>query len=74
MCFMMSKQGYLNDASGHWHPHVMVYLARTDATTWGANLDGSPVFALQGNPEPITTFIIPMSEWSDGTSAAMESH
>ena len=74
MCYMMSKQGYLSDAAGHWHPHVMVYFARTDAATWGANLDDSPVFAVQGHPEPITTFLIPVSEWSDGTPAAMEAH
>jgi hypothetical protein len=74
MCFMMSKQGYLNDAAGHWHPHVMVILAHTDDATWGADLDGSPVFAQQGHSEPITTFIIPVTEWSDGTPAAAEAH
>jgi hypothetical protein len=74
MCFMMSKQGYLNDAAGHWHPHLMFFLAHTDSATWGANIDGSPVFAAQGNPEPITTFMVPVPEWSDGTSAAMEPH
>jgi len=25
MCYMMSKQGYLNDRDGHWHPHVMFF-------------------------------------------------
>jgi hypothetical protein len=74
MCFMMSKQGYLNDASGHWHPHVMVILAHTDDATWGAGLDDSPVFAQQGHSEPITTFIIPVPAWSDGTPAAMDAH
>jgi hypothetical protein len=74
MCFMMSKQGYLNDANGHWHPHVMVFLAHTDEASWGANVDGSPVFAAQGNPEPITTFMVPVTEWSDGTPAAMKAH
>ena len=48
MCYMMSKQGYLNDSAGHWHPHVMFFLPTTKAASWGANLDGSPVFAVQG--------------------------
>jgi hypothetical protein len=74
MCYMMSKQGYLSDAAGHWHPHVMIYVAHTDDAKWGANLDGSPVFAVQGNPEPITTFLVPVTEWSDGTPADMEAH
>src|SRR5262252_1507457 len=28
MCYMLSKQGYLNDQVGHWHPHVMFFLPR----------------------------------------------
>jgi hypothetical protein len=71
MCYMMSKQGYLSDADGHWHPHVMVYLAHIDSAAWGANLDGSPIFAAQGNPEPMTTFMVPVTKWSDGTPAVM---
>jgi hypothetical protein len=23
MCYMLSKQGYLSDSGGHWHPHLM---------------------------------------------------
>lgn len=26
MCYMMSKQGYLNDTAGRWHPHLMFFL------------------------------------------------
>ena len=74
MSYMMSKQGYLNDAVGHWHPHLMFFLAHTDGAAWGADLDGSPVFAAKGNPEPVTTFFVPVPKWSDGTSAAMETH
>jgi hypothetical protein len=33
MSYMMSKQGHLNDTDGHWHPHVMFYLANTEAAT-----------------------------------------
>ena len=67
MCYMMSKQGYLNDSAGHWHPHVMFFLPTTEAAKWGANLDGSPVYAAQGAPEPVTTFMVPVTTWSDGT-------
>jgi len=69
MCYMMSKQGYLADANGHWHPHLMFFLAHIDAAAWGANLDDSPVFAGQSEPDPVTTFLIPVTQWSDGTPA-----
>jgi hypothetical protein len=72
MCYMMSKQGYLSDADGHWHPHLMFFLANTDGAAWGANLKGSPVFAAPGDPEPVTTFFVPVIKWSDGTSGVME--
>jgi len=72
MSFMMSKQGYLSDADGHWHPHLMFFVAHTDAAAWGANLRGSPIIAAQSDPEPITTFFIPVTKWSDGTPDVME--
>jgi hypothetical protein len=72
MCYMMSKQGYLNDHDGHWHPHLMFFLPTTEAASWGANLDGSPVFAAQGDPEPVTTFLVPVMTWSDGTMEEMK--
>jgi hypothetical protein len=72
MCYMMSKQGYLNDHDGHWHPHVMFFLPTTEAASWGANLDGSPVFAAQGAPEPVTIFMVPVMTWSDGTVEEMK--
>jgi hypothetical protein len=72
MAFMMSKQGYLGDLVGHWHPHLMFFLAHTNGADWGADLHGSPVYAAQGDPEPATTFIVPVPTWSDGTPAVME--
>ena len=74
MSFMMSKQGYLGDGVGHWHPHLMFFVAHTDDAAWGANLDGSPVFASQSSPELVTTFYVPVPQWSDGTPAVMETH
>jgi hypothetical protein len=81
MSYMMSKQGRLNDAAGHWHPHLMFYLANTEAAAWGANLDGSPVFAdgstifaERSTSEPVTTFFVPVGHWSDGTPSIEEAH
>jgi hypothetical protein len=70
MCYMMSRQQYLSDSGGHWHPHLMFFLAHTDAAAWGANLEGSPILAGQSDPEPVTTYIVPVSKWSDGTPSA----
>lgn len=74
MSYMMSKQGYLNDRAGHWHPHVMFWVANADAASWGANLRDSPVFAGPMSPEPITIFFVPVKNWSDGTPDEMEKH
>jgi hypothetical protein len=72
MCYMLSKNGYLGDATGHWHPHLMFFFTRTEAVAWGANLPGSPVIALQGDPEPVTLFLVPVLNWSDGTPGPTE--
>jgi Putative zinc-finger len=72
MSYMMSRAGYLNDALGHYLPHLMFYFPLTDKTSWGADLPGSPVTLnpqFQGGPEPITEFVIPVGKWSDGTAA-----
>jgi hypothetical protein len=74
MAFMMSKQGNLNDLAGHWHPHLMFFLARTDAAAWGADLHGSPVFAAPNDSDPITTFFVLVPTWSDGAPAIEETH
>ena len=75
MSYMMSKQGYLGDAAGgHWHPHLMFFLARTDSGAWGANLGGSPVIAAQDDSEPTTTFFVLVPKWSDESPAVTEKH
>jgi hypothetical protein len=68
MCYMMSKQGYLSDRDGHWHPHLMFFVAQTDPLTWGANLPGSPILASEDTPDRLTVFLIPVAQWSDGTA------
>jgi hypothetical protein len=67
MCFMMSKDQNLGDDDGNWHPHLMFFLPSTTPADWGANLQGSPVFALQSAFEPVTIFLSPVRRWSDGT-------
>jgi len=77
MCYMMSRQGYLNDSAGHWLPHLMFYIPLTDAKVWGADLPGSPVMLnpqFQGAPEPITEFMIAVHNWSDGTAAPTDAN
>jgi hypothetical protein len=68
MCYMLSKQGYLSDRDGHWHPHLMFSYSRTDPAAWGAGLPGSPIFAFNDTWEHLTTFLVPVREWSDGTA------
>jgi hypothetical protein len=68
MCYMLSKQGYLSDRDGHWHPHLMFFYSRTDPAAWGAGLPGSPIFAFNDTWEHLTTFLVPVRVWSDGTA------
>ncbi len=68
MCYMLSKQGYLNDRAGHWHPHLMFFVPETDTAAWGANAAGSPIIGVTDKQEHLTVFLIPLTEWSDGTA------
>ena len=68
MCYMMSKEGYLNDSVGHWHPHLMFFLPPADPTSWGANLPGSPILGQGDDQGQLTVFMIPVGHWSDGTA------
>jgi len=67
MCYMLSKQGYLSDQDGHWHPHLMFFVSQADPAAWGAGLPGSPIFAFNDTWEHLTTFLVPVRQWSDGT-------
>jgi hypothetical protein len=69
MCYMMSKQGYLNDAAGHWHPHLMFFFPPTDPATWGSGLPGAPLFSASDDLGRMTVFMVPVGKWSDGTAA-----
>ncbi len=76
MCYMMSKQAYLGDSVGPWVSHLMFYVPQTGAATWGADVPDSPVMMssqFQGAPEPVTVFMVPVGNWSDGTPVASAS-
>jgi hypothetical protein len=68
MSYMLSKQGYLSDTDGHWHPHLMLFAPLTEPAVWGAGLPGSPVIAFKDAQERATVFLIPVRKWSDGTA------
>jgi hypothetical protein len=79
MAYMQSKQGFLNSRCGNCAPHLMFYVPVKDAKTWGAGALGSdaPVQLaphFNGAPEPVTEFIVALSDWSDGTSADSGDH
>ena len=74
MCYMMSKQGYLSDRGGHWHPHLMFFLPLTDPAAWGAALPGPPVIGFEDTQDRLTMFLIPVGQWSDGTAAPKDEH
>lgn len=65
--YMISRQGHLSDADGHWHPHLMFYQTGATAADWGANLPDSPVSAKEGAPGEPTLIYIPVRKWSDGS-------
>jgi hypothetical protein len=74
MCFMMSKSGYLGDQNGHWHPHLMFFEPKAGPTAWGANLAGSPVLGFTDPLDGVTTFLVPVQHWSDGTADTAAAH
>jgi hypothetical protein len=58
MSYMMSKQGYLSDRDGNWHPQVMLFPPQTDPLEWGAGLPGTPIFAFQDPVECLTVILV----------------
>lgn len=69
MCYMMSKQQYLNDRAKSWHPHLMFFVEGNAARSWGADLPGSPVMAADDPEERATIFMVWVGNWSDETPA-----
>jgi hypothetical protein len=71
MAYMLSKDQYINDpqegAESRWYPHVMFFVPATEASNWGANGRGGPIFSTTSTVEPITTFFVVAPRWSDGS-------
>ena len=74
MCYMMSKQQYLNDEGKSWHPHLMFFVAGDAAKSWGADLPGSPVISANDPEERATILMVWAGTWSDGTPAPTMAH
>jgi len=74
MCYMMSKQQYLNDEGKSWHPHLMFFVAGDAAKSWGADLPGSPIIAANDPEERVTIFMVVVGKWSDGTPFSHATH
>ncbi len=74
MSYMMSKDQFLNDQGGNWHPHLMFFVPLTMGKSWGANLPGSPILSSDDAPDRLTIFMIPVARWSDGTSYSNGGH
>jgi hypothetical protein len=69
MCYMMSKQQYLNDQGKSWHPHLMFFVSGDAAKSWGADQPGSPILSANDPEERVTIFMVLVGNWSDGSPA-----
>jgi hypothetical protein len=71
MAYMLSKDQYIKDpqdgAEARWYPHVMFFVPATEASIWGANVRGGPIFSTTSSVYPITTFFVVAPKWSDGS-------
>lgn len=73
LSYMMSKQGYLNAKDkGPWLPHVMIVVPEIDPRALGAAGNDVPLVAGENKIARYTTINVPVSHWSDGTSASEE--
>jgi hypothetical protein len=72
MAYMLSPHQWLAEADPHWRPHLMFYSDRSlPAAAWGAGDMTAPVInASAGDPTfPVITLLVPVPQWSDGSSA-----
>lgn len=66
--YMMSKDQCIHaPAPCNWYPHVMFFEATADAQKWGDNLKDVPVVSGVSHTDPVTTFMVLVPIWSDGT-------
>ena len=75
IAYMMSKDQYIDDASRNWFPHLMFFMPHADGANlgliWGADRMRSPIAydPRVVTHEPWARFFVPVSHWSDGSSA-----
>lgn len=69
ICYMMSRQQYLNDQGKAWRPHVMFYLPDSQDSSWGAGLPGVPMFMGHQYADHLSVLMLLVPVWSDGTPA-----
>jgi hypothetical protein len=74
MCYMLSKQQYLNDRGKSWHPHLMFFVSGDAAKSWGADQPGSPIISANDPEERVTIFMVWVGNWSDGSPAPAMEH
>jgi hypothetical protein len=74
MCYMMSKQQYLNDRGIRWHPHLMFFVSGDAAKSWGADQPGSPIMSANDPEERVTILMVWVGNWSDGSPAPPVDH
>jgi len=71
VAYMLSKDQYIQDpqpgGEARWYPHVMFFVPPTEASNWGANGRGGPIFSTTSTLEPITIFFVVAPRWSDGS-------
>jgi hypothetical protein len=71
---MMSREQYLNDGVHSWHSHLMFDAPGDVAKNSGASLPGSPMIAANDPQSRVTTFMVVVHDWSDGTPAPPMEH
>jgi hypothetical protein len=66
--YMMSKRQCIHaPAPCNWNPHVMFFEPTADAQQWGDNLKGVPAYSGVSTTDPVTTFMVLVPTWSDGS-------
>ena len=71
--YMLSKQGYLSDQAGHWHPHIMMFVPEAEPAQWGANVPRSPILGYSDPIDRVSVFLIPVRKWADGSPDSSDS-
>ena len=72
MTYMLSHEQVLAEQNPHWMPHLMFFYDKSmPSAAWGAGAMNSPIIdGSIGDPNsPVLVLLIPVRQWSDGTSA-----